>query len=70
MSKQTVNFAPFCEEKKCPEFIRWNTGWGTCESCKLVGQSYELNEYPSECLFHEEIQDYESEQKSYQIKGI
>jgi hypothetical protein len=64
-----INFAPFCEEKKCPHFIRWSCE-GTCESCKLIGQSYNLDEYPFDCIHLEDIQDYESEQRKLEIKGI
>lgn len=70
MNNIPVNYAPFCEEKKCPEFIRWQIEGTTCESCKKVGQSYDLNEYPPDCLHIEDIEDYKTEQESFHIKGI
>jgi hypothetical protein len=58
--KKIIDFAPFCESKKCIEFIRWDCGFGTCESCKIVGQSESLTEYPNDCLHLKEIKEYEN----------
>jgi hypothetical protein len=49
------NYNKFCEEKKCPEYIKWSAEGATCESCKLVGESYNIYEYPKTCLFIDEI---------------
>lgn len=53
------NFNAFCSKKDCPEYIRWSFGLGECDSCKKVGQSYNIYEYPDDCLFIDEIKAYE-----------
>lgn len=45
----------FCKSKNCPEYIEWSFEYGDCISCKLVGQSYDITEYPVDCLFKSEI---------------
>lgn len=59
-----VNFAPFFESKNCFEFIRWDCGFGVCESCKLVGQSEQVNDYPINCLHLKAIQEYDNKTRS------
>ena len=54
-------FDEFCRTKECPEYIEWDCGEGICISCKKVGQSYFINEYPTDCNFLEEIVAYENE---------
>ena len=54
-------FDKFCKTKECPEYIEWDCGEGICISCKKVGQSYFINEYPTDCNFLEEIVAYENE---------
>lgn len=54
------NFNEFCKSKECPEYIEWTFDMGAhCTSCKLVGQSYNITEYPENCLFMEEIKKIE-----------
>lgn len=55
MEENKTDYTSFCESKKCPEFIRWDCGFGICTSCKLVGQSEIVSEYPSDCLHLNEI---------------
>lgn len=31
-----------CKEIQCPHFIVWNFGFGECISCKLQGESYDI----------------------------
>ena len=50
-----MNYNEFCKSKSCPEYIEWNCE-GSYTSCKLVGQSYNIGEYPENCLFKEEIE--------------
>jgi hypothetical protein len=58
-------FNEFCKNKQCPEYIEWTFDMGAnCTSCKLVGQSYDITEYPKDCLFLDEIKKFESEQDS------
>ena len=44
-----------CKSKKCPEYIEWNFGFGICMSCKLLGQSEDITEFPNKCNFIEDI---------------
>jgi hypothetical protein len=56
------NFNEFCSKKQCPEYIKWSFDMGAnCESCKLIGQSYNIDEYPKNCLFLEEIKEHEKQ---------
>ena len=67
--EKTILFNDFCANKNCPEYIEWYFENGVCEqpidckSCKLVGQSYDVTEYPENCLFLNDIRTYEREQK-------
>lgn len=54
------HFNEFCKGKKCPEFTEWDFGNGICASCKKVGQSYNIDEYPDDCNFIGEIKKYEA----------
>ena len=49
------NYNEFCKEKDCPEYIEWDCGMGWCVSCKLIGTSYNIDEYPKDCKFINEI---------------
>ena len=58
-----IIFNEFCKNKQCPEYIEWVCE-GYCTSCKLVGQSYDITEYPKDCLFLDEIKEFESKQNN------
>ena len=62
---ENICFNEFCRNQKCPEYIKWDCEMGddeySCESCKLMGQSYDIDEYPQDCLFISEIKEYERE---------
>lgn len=36
-----------CKEIKCEHYIEWSFGYGTCHSCELQGESYNI-EKPAE----------------------
>ncbi len=59
-NNKITEFSNFCRSKNCPEYIEWDCGEGMCQSCKLVGQSYYVNEYPKDCLHLKDITLYES----------
>ena len=65
--EKTIFFNDFCANKGCEEYIAWNydcEGYPVnCESCKLIGQSHDIIEYPENCLFLNDIQKFEREQK-------
>ena len=56
------DYGVFCKLKNCEEFIAWDCKFDSeaqpypCESCKRVGQSYSVTEYPKDCNFLDEIQ--------------
>lgn len=39
-----------CKEIQCPHFIVWNFGYGDCISCKLQGESYNIESVADDCL--------------------
>jgi len=65
IKEQVIDFSEFCRSKNCPQYIEWEFDMGACRSCKLVGQSYYVNEYPKDCLYLHDIQAYEQEQHQY-----
>lgn len=50
-----INYGDFCKSKECKCFNEWDFGYGTCESCTKIGESYGIYEYPKDCLFIDEI---------------
>ena len=49
----------FCIEKECEHYITWKSDGGhPCMSCTLIGQSYNITEYPDNCPFIDEIKKY------------
>ena len=55
MSDKVKNYNDFCRGKQCTHYIHWEYMGNICESCKLVGQSYNIEEYPKQCPFLDEI---------------
>jgi len=58
-NSKVVDYSQFCRSKNCEFFIEWDfdTEFGLypCKSCKKIGQSYEVEEYPRDCPFYDEI---------------
>ena len=54
MKDKKIFYNDFCANKKCGEYIAWNYDGGgyecpiDCESCKLIGQSHDITEYPKD----------------------
>ena len=54
----------FCKDKGCEHFIEWDFQFEydaqpyPCTSCQLVGQSYDIDQYPDNCPFLDEIKAY------------
>lgn len=40
-----------CKEIQCPHFIVWNFGYGDCISCKLQGESYNIESVADDCPY-------------------
>lgn len=57
----------FCESKNCPFYIEWEYQFDSyhrpypCVSCEKVGQSYDINKYPADCKFINEIKKFKEE---------
>mgnify|MGYP003496669402 FL=1 len=63
MENKFISFEDFCKEKQCTEYIEWDCGYGNCISCKKVGQSENISEYPKDCNFLKEIIEFEKLKK-------
>lgn len=54
----------FCLSKNCKWVIEWEYQWDEeiqpypCVSCKLVGQSHDILEYPDNCPYKDVIKNY------------
>ena len=59
-----ADYGEFCKSKNCEHFIAWEfngdeeTQPYPCESCKLIGYSYSVVEYPENCPFKSEIEHF------------
>lgn len=49
----------FCKSKGCSKYIEWEYSdlgcSAQCVSCLLMGESYNLEKYPENCLFLDDI---------------
>lgn len=53
--KTMFDYGGICYKNKCEHFKRWSFGYGDCESCELVGQSYVVETIPDDCLFKKQM---------------
>lgn len=58
--KPIIVYDDFCKSKNCPEYVEWDIDGQPCASCKKVGQSYYVGEYPEDCNFKKEIQEFKN----------
>jgi hypothetical protein len=58
-----MTFNEFCRSKECEYYIEWEYNHGHCVSCKLHGQSHNINEYPEDCIHLTEIKICEKEKE-------
>jgi hypothetical protein len=49
------NYNEFCKNKKCPNYKQWEFYGKKLFSCALVGESDNIDKYPANCLFINEI---------------
>ena len=54
-----ITFDHICEGTKCKHYIVWDFGYEDCYSCTKIGESYHVFEYPEDCPFIKEMQEYE-----------
>lgn len=54
-AEKSESFAYVCQKNNCPEFIEWQIEGGVCQSCKIVGQSYNVDTIPRNCFFKGEM---------------
>jgi len=57
MSTKTLNYNDFCKSKRCEKYIEWECEDGIAHSCMLIGQSYDVIEYPDNCPYINEIKE-------------
>lgn len=56
------NYNEFCKESGCDEYIEWDYVFDSeyqpypCTSCQKIGQSHDIDEYPPDCPFLDEIE--------------
>jgi len=54
----------FCKSKECEFYIEWEYRYhieaqpSACVSCKLIGNSHNIEEYPKDCPFLDKIKLY------------
>jgi hypothetical protein len=59
------NYNKFCKDKSCSEYIEWDFSFDTnsrpypCVSCKIIGQSHDIDSYPEDCKHLDEIKKIE-----------
>lgn len=44
-----------CKEIQCPHFIVWDFGYGDCISCRLQGQSYNIESVADDCPYKDKF---------------
>ncbi len=44
-----------CKEIQCPHFIVWSFGYGDCISCKLQGESYNIESVADDCPYKDKF---------------
>lgn len=54
-AEKSEYFGKVCSKNNCTQFIQWDMEGGRCESCKLVGQSYYVDEIPKDCLHKDKM---------------
>jgi len=47
------NFNKECKKNNCEHYIEWSFEDGYCVSCKLQGQSYNIEKIADNCPFEE-----------------
>ena len=57
-----ANYNDFCKKKNCPQYIEWELEGDICRSCMKVGQSYDVEKYPEDCIYIDEIQNIEEDE--------
>jgi hypothetical protein len=53
----------FCKKNGCTNYIERELEGDICCSCLLVGQSYNVDKYPDNCIFIDEIKYWSGETK-------
>ena len=60
---QPENYNEFCKSMNCPEYVEWSFGHGGCVSCRKIGQTYNITEYPKDCNFIDKIKPNKAEKE-------
>jgi len=56
-----LTYEHICSATGCKFHVVWDFGHGDCYSCRKIGESYHVTEYPQDCPFRSEMQRCESE---------
>lgn len=56
-AEKTEVYNSWCKSNGCENYIEWDTGYGECVSCKLVGQSYNIDEIAGKCPFKKDAKN-------------
>ena len=60
----SIHLEDFCRNKKCYQYIEWEYDdhdgppHNMC-SCQIIGQSYNVNAIPENCVYLKDIKEYE-----------
>jgi hypothetical protein len=63
METREILFNDFCKSKYCPNYIEWEYYGQPLFSCKKIGEREDINEYPEDCDFLDEIKVFNPELK-------
>ena len=72
-SKHSILYDKFCYGIGCDHYVEWDYSFDSgappypCVSCKLYGQSYNIDVYPDNCPYLEEIKQFEKDWEKNRI---
>lgn len=49
------DYNEFCKSKGCEHYVEWAYMGHDCVSCRLVGKTHDIEDYPDSCIHVEEI---------------
>ncbi len=67
LGMKNLSYEHICSGTGCEFYVVWDFGEGDCFSCRKIGQSYCVTEYPQDCSFKSEMQRYESESQKKDV---
>ncbi len=64
---ENLTYEHICSATGCKFHVVWDFGHGDCYSCRKIGESYNVTEYPQDCQFKSEMQRYESDSQKMDV---